>query len=157
MTLTTHVVVGCAVGLATGNPVFAFLGGIISHHLADSIPHSDLGSLGATVDNILKNRRNLVIVGADIALAAAIFLVVWVRLGFAPFVFWGAAGAVLPDLIDNSPFWSKYTRELFPTNYYHRFHEFFHFTIKNKNIFWLGIATQLVLITLSFYLIFLLK
>lgn len=38
MLFTTHALVGEAIGVATGNPVLGFLGGVISHHLADWIP-----------------------------------------------------------------------------------------------------------------------
>lgn len=153
MTLTAHISVACAVGLATKNPVAGFFAGFLSHHIIDAIPHSDAGSLGANVYNLLKN-KSLKYVIADIVLAAIFFIVVWLKYDLSSLIFWSALGGALPDLIDNSPFWSKYTRKVFPTNYYHKFHEKVHFTILNKKYFWVGILTQIVLIVISSYFLF---
>jgi len=153
MTLTAHVSVACAVGLATQNPVAGFFAGFISHHIIDGIPHSDAGSLGANVYNLLKN-KTLKYVIADVVIAAIFFAATWLRYNFSPLIFWSALGGALPDLIDNSPFWSKYTRKIFPTNYYHKFHETFHFTILSKRYFWVGIATQVVLILIAVGIIY---
>jgi len=67
-----------------------------------------------------------------------------------PMIF-GAFGAILPDLIDNMPFWSPRLRKAFPFNYYHLFHEKIHFTIINNKYFWVGILTQVILIACSLW------
>lgn len=156
MTLSAHISVACAVGLATNNPVAGFFAGFLSHHIIDGIPHSDAGSLGANVQNIFKN-KSLKYVIADIILALIVFIVIWTKLNFSPIIFWAAVGGAFPDLLDNSPFWSMYTRSVFPTNYYHKLHETIHFTIKSKKYFWVGIATQIVLIVASFCVVFVLN
>ncbi|OPZ95907.1 MAG: hypothetical protein BWY70_01890 [Bacteroidetes bacterium ADurb.Bin408] len=153
MTLTAHVCTACAIGVATGDPLLGFLGGFLSHHVLDAIPHSDAGSLGANVNNMLKS-NSLKYVILDIVLAGIIFFTIWGRYSFNLVIFFSALGGALPDIIDNSPFWSKYTRKVFPTNYYHKFHETVHFTILNKRYFWVGIATQALFIMLSLYYIY---
>jgi hypothetical protein len=152
MTFLTHVAVGSAVGLATKNPYLGFAAGVVSHHVMDIIPHSDPGSLGASAKNILKkeNRIGLIWAASDAMVGAVFFVFILLKFNFESAVLWGMIGAVLPDLIDNSPLWSPPLRQIFPFNYYHRFHEKFHFTISAKNYFWLGVLTQLVLIYLSF-------
>lgn len=153
MTLTAHISVACAVGIATGDPVAGFFAGLLSHHIIDGIPHSDAGSLGANVGNMLKS-DSLKYVIVDIALAFIIFVTIFIKYDYSPTVFWAAAGGTFPDALDNSPFWSQYTRKIFPTNYYHRLHETVHFTILSKKYFWVGIVTQAILVAISLYFIF---
>lgn len=156
MTLTAHISVACAVGVATKSPTLGFFAGFLSHHIIDAIPHSDAGSLGSNIYNALQNKALKYII-IDVAAAAIIFFLIWNKNGFSSIVFWSAVGGALPDVIDNSPYWSQYTRKVFPTNYYHRFHETVHYTILSQKYFWVGIATQLVLIAVSSYYIFILK
>lgn|GEM_PF-350747 len=156
MTFLTHVAVGSAVGLATKNPYLGFAAGVVSHHIIDVIPHSDPGSLGISAKDILKkeNRGGLVWAVSDAIVGAGLFIFILLKFNFESAVLWGMIGAVLPDLIDNSPFWSLPLRQFFPFNYYHRFHEKFHFTISAKRYFWLGFLTQIVLICLSLAFVF---
>jgi len=154
MTITAHVAVGCAVGLATGNPAAAFFAGWVSHHLADAIPHSDLGSAGGSVEDILKKKNSLRIVFIDIFLSFAVFLFVSHKTGYNQLVFWGVLGSILPDLVDNSPFWSVRMRNIFPANYFHLIHETIHCTIKKTRFFWVGAATQLIVGGAAFFYIF---
>lgn len=153
MTLTAHVSVACAVGVATGDPLLGFFGGFVSHHVLDGIPHSDAGSLGANIGNLLKDDA-LKYVIVDILFACIIFFLIWDKFDFSSVIFFSALGGALPDIIDNSPFWSRYTRKIFPTNYYHKFHEKVHCTILSKRYFWVGIVTQVVVILLSLYYIY---
>ena len=155
MTLSAHIVVGSAVGLATGNPALGFFAGFLSHHIIDAIPHSDAGSLGADINNIFKNTRGLVWVAADIFLAFLIFCFILFKTDFSSAVFWGAVGGAAPDIIDNSPFWSPTLRKVFPTNYYHKFHDTLHWTIKDKKILWVGVTTQVIAVLGSLIYIYL--
>lgn len=81
MCTLTHLAVGGAVGGCVGNGGLAFLAGVVSHGLLDAVPHYDI-----------KDYR------VDVALAAAGFAGV-LGLGYwgTP-VFWGALGAVVPDI-----------------------------------------------------------
>ena len=155
MTLTAHVAIGSAVGLATGNPVAAFLFGWLFHHVADATAHSDLGSVGAKIDNLLSDKKNLKMVFADIVVAIIIFIIFTLKSDRNALVFWGALGGMFPDLVDNSPLWSPIIRKYFPFNYFHLIHETVHFTITIKKYFWLGILTQVVAVTASLLYLYL--
>lgn len=142
--------------MATKNPYLGFAAGLISHHVMDIIPHSDSGSLGANAKNIFKkeNRIGLIWAVSDAVVGVGLFVFILLKFNCQSAVLWGTIGAVLPDLIDNSPFWSVKLRQIVPFNYYHKFHEKYHFTISNKNYFWLGILTQLILVFLSLFFLF---
>jgi len=153
MTLTTHLSVGAAIGTATGNPALGFFAGLVSHFAMDALPHFDAGSLGGDSDNIFKNRKASIFVSIDIFLGIFLIIILFCRnnnLG----IFWPILGATLPDIIDDSPFWSKYIRKVFPLNYLHKIHEKVQFTVTVKKNFWLGILTQLILIAASLIYIF---
>jgi hypothetical protein len=155
MTLTAHIAIGSAVGLATGNPVAAFLCGWISHHFADATPHSDPGSFGIGVKSILSNTKGLKMVFLDIVISIIVFAVFVYKSNYSSLVFWGSFGGVFPDLIDNSPFWSLTIRKYFPFNIFHLLHKTVHCTIKQRRYLWFGVLTQIILITVSFCYLFL--
>ena len=149
MILTAHTAVGTAVGLVTRNPILGFFAGFFSHFILDAIPHSDLGSFGGDVGNFKKIKSWGLVIFGDIILSATFFFLIFYKTNFLPAVFWGTFGGVLPDLIDNNPLWSSALRIIFPTNYFHMFHEAIHFTIKKKKYFWVGVATQIAVIIIS--------
>jgi hypothetical protein len=149
MTLTAHTSIGCAIGLALGNPVAGFFVGWASHHILDSIPHSDLGSVGANIKNVLEDDKQMLWIYADIIAAAIIFFAFLFNSSLKTAILWGTIGAILPDFVDNSPFWSAYTRKVFPTNLLHKLHEKLHFTIHLKKYFVWGLVTQAVVIVAS--------
>jgi len=151
MQLTSHAAVGAAVGVATGNPILAFVAGFISHHIIDAIPHTDGGSYEVSVENFARDKRIITIVGLDLALLILLSFLLFEGRGFNMPMIFGAFGAILPDLIDNVPFWSPRLRKIFPFNYYHLFHEKVHFTIINNKYFWVGILTQVILIAVSLW------
>ena len=149
MVITTHFLVGSAVGFATQDPILGFLAGFASHHLIDPIPHVDSGSYGVNVKNILNSPSQLAFVLIDGVLAFTFFIYFGlIFYWYLPILIGGIAG-VLPDLIDNVPFWSIKLRKIFPFSYYHLFHEKFHFTIMDKRYLWIGYLTQAILIFLS--------
>ncbi|MCK4547946.1 MAG: hypothetical protein KAW17_10955 [Candidatus Eisenbacteria sp.] len=81
MCSVTHLAVGGVLGGWAGNSGVAFFLGIVSHVVMDAVPHYDTRDFRV-----------------DVALTAAGFLAV-LGLGYwnSP-VFWGAVGAVLPDV-----------------------------------------------------------
>lgn len=153
MNLSAHVAVGAAVGYLTKNPVLGFAAGFLSHHIIDSLPHTDGGSLEVDVKNFAKDKRIITIVAIDFVLLTLVVLFLYTLHGFYLPMVLGAIGGALPDLIDNMPFWSPRLRKIYPFNYYHRFHEYFHFTIENKNWLWAGVVIQLFVIVISFGLL----
>lgn len=149
MNLSTHVAVGAAVGSAFSNPVLAFLAGFLSHHLIDQIPHTDGGAFKVNVKDFARDKRILAIVALDIILLVAVVLAIFNFRGLNSSIIAGMFGGAFTDLLDNMPFWSPYLRKTFPVNYFHRFHEFFHFTIENKKYQWFGVFIQFLLIAVS--------
>lgn len=163
MLFTSHAIVGAAVGAAAGDPLYGFLGGIVSHHVLDAIPHFDQGTfrvkkegaryLGRTAEYDERHftDRDWAILFADWAVSVLIFnALVW----FLPFeyllpMFAGTLGGLLPDIVDSSPLWSKKLRaQSGLVRAYHKFHSFFHWTVSLRRL-WLGIATQAALLAVS--------
>jgi len=153
MNLSTHIAVGAAVGYVTKNPALGFLAGYASHHLIDALPHTDGGSLEVSPDKFLQNKSIIIIVSIDFIALLIIAYICYMLHGLNAPMVWGAVGAAIPDLIDNMPFWSVRLRQIFPFNYYHRFHEFLHYTIKNNTWAWAGVLIQLILIFVSIELL----
>jgi len=153
MILSSHVAVGMAVVVYSQNPIAGFFAGLVLHHLTDVIPHTDVGSEGANIYNILGEKDKVIKVLIDLAVAIIIFLIAAYELGFSLLLFCCIVGSILPDVIDNSPFWSPALRKIFPLNYYHRFHEKFHFAIAKKEWFWVGHFTQVLVIIFSLYVV----
>ena len=99
MYITPHVLVGASVGLATGNPIFGFIGGVASHYVLDAIPHADSGTLhyGQLTGKSLDIRDYIL---STIDVAAAVLSIIWLSYK-VPFVdsasIWGALGGAAPD------------------------------------------------------------
>ena len=164
MLFTTHTIVGAAIGVATKNPALGFAAGYATHHIMDSIPHFDQGSyravksgpnyLNTKLDNVPKFsyiKRDWIMLLTDFALGGTLFLTL---LALLPTDLWvyiitGALGCLMPDIIDSSPFWSRKLRAKYKLiANYHKFHIFFHWTVKKNEVF-LGATTQISLIILS--------
>jgi hypothetical protein len=153
MSLTTHVTVGATVGVLTHNPWLGFVAAVASHHVLDMIPHSDPGSGGVDVTNILKHPETLLMVAFDAILAVSVMILIAYYYGWTLALLLGAFGGALPDLIDNVPFWTNKLRKTKFFGAYHWFHEKLHFTIMNKKYVWVGILTQLIVIFVSLSLL----
>ncbi len=155
MLITAHVATGIAIGSITGNPVLGFFSAFIVHHLIDAIPHSDPGDpvAGGIIENFKKDRALLGGVIIDATVGLVMIIIAIYMLGASRILYFSIFGSLFPDIIDNSPFWSPYLRKRFPINYYHRFHETFHFTIKDKKYLLAGYLTQILVIILSAYVV----
>lgn len=79
MTGAVHAAIGAALGSLIGKPRVAFAAGVISHIIADALPHLDL-----TV------KQEVTLTGAEIGYIAS-------RYGLGSPEFWGALGAICPD------------------------------------------------------------
>ena len=80
MTGATHAGIGAALGGLIRDRKLAFIAGILSHIAADAIPHKDLSPK------------------AEILLLSGTMTLIATRYGVDSPQFWGAAGAILPDL-----------------------------------------------------------
>lgn len=151
MLSTAHVVVGMAVGAATGSPVVGLVAGILSHHLMDIVPHWDSGSFYApTFDVVEPNRRDLLIATADALVAIGLFVAALNQFGQGqpwPLIA-GAAGGLLPDLWHHIPLWSRWSRRV--TARWFGIHNHFHHTVEQKQMVW-GLLTQVVAVVLGWW------
>jgi hypothetical protein len=169
MLLVTHVAVGAALGEAVRGlpdaPLIAFVLGWISHYVLDALPHweklyGEKFPSFETQASVKKWPRASVISASIDVLLTVLFLAYFVwRDPNGPFyvnpVFWGGLGAILPDLLTNTPFfsgiWGKW-----PFFKQERFiHKYFHIS-RDSQIHmpkYLGLITQLVIFVAAFWII----
>jgi hypothetical protein len=159
MLFTTHAITGATIGILTGNPLLGFGLGVISHHFLDALPHFDQGSFYIDKDKgpewagavygerkPFKVRRDWVMLFVDFAISGVIFFIIFYKL---PAHYWiliiaGAAGGLLPDILDGSPFWKEKFRKTASGGACHKIHNFFHWPLSIK--FWyLGIGIQVII------------
>ncbi|MCL4406193.1 MAG: hypothetical protein M1586_00765 [Patescibacteria group bacterium] len=161
MVLLPHALVGAAIGAAVRNPVLGFCLGILSHHLMDAFPHVDYGSrvIAKSGPRFLGRRPDLKpdsprrfdetfwkILFVDFTVAWSIFLWIFYRLPSDLWlsVFFGTFGSLLPDVLSFYPpltrvFVKKYRIAAFIAN----IHNFFHWGLPIKGIFW-GVFWQIL-------------
>ena len=144
MLIAAHSIAGGVAGDFIGNPILAFLLGIIIHFILDAIPHYD------TTDNHKFTFRQWALILGDALVALLIiFLIIKPPLDInSPFL-WGAIGGITPDFFDNVSLWSKQFQAFKLGNVFHNFHE--RIQPKQPNIFW-GLLVQIVLIAIFIYL-----
>ncbi len=150
-----HTAIGVATGLALSNPLTAFGVGLVSHHVADYIPHFDPGSFYTGQPWRLKTAREYsrvdwLIVSADVILTMAllVFFVQHMRAEQTLAVVAGVVGANFPDLVHNVPFWNKQTRKIGWIRWWQdAIHRKYQTTVPARWWYW-GVATQLVTIGL---------
>lgn len=152
MIVAVHTIAGGVVGELTDNWFLAFVLGIILHFLFDAVPHYD------SVDNHRWSWKQIAYTSLDFIVSfVLIFFVLNQPLNFSwvktPF-FWGAFGGFLPDLLDNVPFWSEAFRTSKLGSKIHYFHEIIH---PRKQIFWLGMSLQVMLLAGFIWLHFMIK
>jgi hypothetical protein len=138
MLTASHSITAGAIGMAIGDPVLAFLLGIVIHFLLDAIPHWD------TTDEGELTFRQWAVVFFDLFIALAIiFLLIRPEISWrSPFI-WGAIGGVLPDFFDLNPLWKNAFRRTVIGKQMHYYHE----KIQKKSApMMLGIAVQVFFI-----------
>lgn len=154
MVLTTHAVVGGAIGrLLPLNPILAFVLAFASHFLLDIIPHWDYPLASKANDNVeshtmrLRSGWPLVVdfsrVGFDFLLGALLVYFIFPpgESWWFSSIAWGVFGAVLPDGLQfvYAKWRPKFLRGL------QRFHHFIHAKQNLNNRPLLGITLQLAL------------
>jgi hypothetical protein len=163
MMFTPHALVGAAIGSVVPSPIAAFIGGFISHHLLDMMPHFDQGSfrlikpgvkyLGGIPERTKEpfTRRDWFMLFADWALSLILFAIVLLNISWGSLlsIALGTLGGLTPDLINNSPLWSQRLEQRFAwVKKYNTFHNFFHWTVMPKAA-WFGILTQVITISIA--------
>lgn len=158
MITIAHVLVGGAVGVATGNPVAALVAGVASHFAMDLIPHLDHPPYAEKdkKGDVIFSQAIYIQAFFDVIIAATIVCILWYLWfdfpSLHPFVL-GAFGGFLPDLIDNVPFWNKPFRKSAFGKQFHNFHENIHLvwtrTFPMDRYWLLGIVTQVVAVAIA--------
>jgi hypothetical protein len=154
MLSTPHLLTGAAIVLTVPQPELSLPLAFLSHFVLDAIPHTEPGTF-------LSQTRTEPTVPSKIEMkwAALDFFVGFLILGFLflrsknPFLLYGGFLAVLPDFIDNVPYWHQ-LRERFVFRQIHWFHGRAHFSLEKKYWPW-GVFTQLVLLLAAFLVIIL--
>lgn len=140
MLLAVHSVSAGVAGEVIGNPIFAFLLGFLLHFVLDAIPHFD------TTDEGKFTKRQICLLAVDGAIGAAILIYLLIysshHLAFVAGVF----GGLLPDLLDNIPWWEDRFRSSWFGKKFHQFHDYIQ-SVKLKPIF--GILVQYLIIIIS--------
>ncbi|HUD20557.1 MAG TPA: hypothetical protein VMQ44_00610 [Candidatus Saccharimonadales bacterium] len=168
MLIIPHVLLGAALGSEVGNvpgqAAVAFGVGWASHYVLDALPHWE--RLYGRRSNFKINSgekwpvhiwyQGLV----DAVLAILILgMALYFRGSLTSFeispIFWGAVGAMMPDLLDNMPFWNKYLHQFKIFQWHYKFHVFSHITEEQTEKFpeYVGLLTQLIIIGGSLWLL----
>lgn len=130
MTLTTHAVIGAAIGSAVADPVVGFLAGATSHFLVDMIPHGD--NQLADLFRVHKRRKLAVTyVTIDAIIALLLLLATFAARGESNNLAFSAAvaGSILPDLLVGLADATKWK----PLRKFSKFHFFFHDFFSRKH------------------------
>ena len=168
-----HVVLGAALGEAVvglpGAPAIAFGMGLISHYFLDSLPHwerlfgpkfspEEESEQSFSTETPVKQWPKFFVISAAIDLILALALIYyfnWRLPNGGHFylnpVFWGCFGAILPDLLDNIPFWNRKISNWPIIKQQRYLHRYFHISGQSQNHMpkYLGLITQLVVFFLA--------
>lgn len=115
MLIASHALVGGTIGELVDNPILALLLGIISHFVLDAIPHYD------TTDDGRYTKRQLALFLFDLIIGVVLIVILLPTIHHSLSFFAGMVGGILPDFIDNVPFWNKHFQS---TRFGKSFHEF---------------------------------
>lgn len=170
MLAVPHLIFGAALGQAVselpGSGAIALGLGVLSHYFLDSIPHWErlVGPKGSEfqTETPLKEwpRSYLIQTVIDVVLAVLLLVYLLWRVPHGDAfwqspVFWGAIGGLLPDVIDNTPFWNR-TIAQWPVFKQQRFfHRYMHISEASQEHMprYAGLLTQLAVFVLSAWLL----
>jgi len=148
MFITPHVLVGASIAVSTGSYPLAIIGGVASHFLLDTIPHTDWGTWHSYKKDFKVMKLDYISLTIDIIFALAVFI--WL-VAIKKFQFWliftaFASSSILDiyalDYVFNLPF--KF-RNLPVLKSIYLFLNKTHFKLKIE--YWpLGLLTQILVI-----------
>ena len=144
MLIASHSLVAGYIGETIGNPIVAFLVGIVIHFILDTVPHYD------TTDKGKFTTRQIALIVVDALIALTVFCLILSKRGFNLSFIAGALGGIFPDILDNVPFWRNRFRNTSFGKEFHKIHKAVH--RKQPGAFW-GILSQLIVITVFTYLL----
>lgn len=154
MIATSHLFLGAAIGTLVPDPLIAFGLGLMSHFLLDAIPHFEPGLVlrKRSADGKIAEEMGRVeyrLAWLDMIIGTVMTLLVWRTSGSQLSVLTGALGAILPDLVDNVPWWKIYTGKTKLLGWIRPIHRGLHFpTLQGKYIWW-GLLPPIVIFALS--------
>lgn len=155
MTFTTHLIAGSAIGALSGNIPGALVGGIASHYLLDMIPHFDAGWIERHPDVGQKKwtKKLWTAVWIDVVIGAFIFL--WLTpasVDALPLVA-GGVGGLLPDLLDNVPWWRNIWHSTRLGVWESYWHDQTHFAKIHRRQWLFAIISQLAILAGAIYIL----
>jgi hypothetical protein len=168
MLTVPHALTGAAIGAlvkdATVAPLVAFSVGWVSHYVLDTIPHWERlyrphDEIKFDTDQSARDWPKHIFVQAVLDVLIATGLIMWIyqsRAEVGSVMLWGALGAVLPDLLDNVPFWNRTLRRLPFFSQEQKFHDSIHINEDTQRRVpkILGLLTQVAVVVISLFIIF---
>lgn len=145
MLIAAHSMAAGYLGDRIGDPVIAFIVGIVVHLLLDMVPHYD------TTDDGKLTLRQVGLILADALLFIILIFFVIGSNKISPNFLAGAFGGIFPDLLDNIPLWKKTFRKTAFGKRFHHLHNKIH--PKQPNLIY-GLLTQAVFIVAFSLLLF---
>lgn len=174
MLFVPHALFGGALGEAVsglpGANGLAFGLGVVSHYFLDSLPHwerlvgpklAPAGEEGFSTETPFKQWPRSYVLGAigDVVIGLLLILYMVWRLPHGQFyqnpVFWGAFGGVLPDMLDNVPFWNRAIGNVPGLKQLRFLHNYFHISNDSQHHVpkYVGLLTQIVVFLFSAWVI----
>ncbi len=172
MLIITHALTGTAIGALAQNPILAFILGIVSHFILDSLPHFDQGSFyidkdkgpawtGASYFKMSEGSfeggrcRDWIILAFDALFTLVFAAYIAISLPCAQWtpLICGAIGGLLPDIFDTNPFLKKRFRATrFGKMFHEKIHLFFHWPLSMR-YFYIGVGIQVILVAIDMWFI----
>lgn len=154
MLLTTHTLIGGAIGQAAGNAPLGFVLAFASHFALDAIPHFDPGIWHKEKKNYDWDAREWTIIILDIIAMVVLLTLLLPHSIKAPFIA-GAIGGALLDIITNIPWWQKTIKKIAVGAWLSNLHNKIHYDKSTfiKNHKWTALAIQIIVVGLIFWLI----
>ncbi|MFH1508770.1 MAG: hypothetical protein ABIE68_01245 [bacterium] len=150
---TSHAAVGTVIGAATGNPILAFIFGIIFHFIFDLLPHGneemEFSDKNKLISILLQG-----LVDAYILIFIILFTSTFNVIEYSDAMFWGIIGSIFPDLITGAIFLFK--TKNWKISILEKFWDF-HSNIQNvlpQGSFITGLTIQLFVFILAYGVLF---
>ncbi len=152
MIAAPHMIVGAILGSLIQNFPLAFLAGLASHFIFDAIPHLEFSIFWPPErqGKLQLTKGEYIFIFFDVLIG--ILLVLWIFCSRVEnwSILAGAFGAILPDLIDNVPFWSPRLRKVAGFRQFHQFHNFCHSKLSVK--YWIfGLPIYIIVIGIAIW------